>query len=216
MADKTVVFYSQQLAGRNDLVLYLINMEEGTVGNTGGTSVTPGSNGKFSCVINQPITGVWLVIVKDTNDVPLLENGYVQFKLDVVGTYRVESSPFFFDIDEQLQDIAVAVSSPTNSDKVLVDENYGGANRLTYMLRGRPVSDATIEVYLYSDYVLGRFNDAYRLDRTRQRIDGTWEKAFYLDPGQYAIRFNKSGVAGPDDYYVVVSFEESEIRIQKI
>lgn len=123
-------------------------------------------------------------------------------------------------IEEQLadnfQEVINAVSSPTNSEKVLVDENYGGANRLTYMLRGRPISDATIEVYLYSDYLLGRFNDAYRLDRTRQKIDGTWEKPFYLDPDGYAIRFNKSGVAGPDDYYVVVSFEESEIRIEKI
>lgn len=105
---------------------------------------------------------------------------------------------------------------PTASEKVLVDENYGGASRLTYVLRGRPIADATIEVFLYSDYLLGRFNDNYRIDRTRQRIDGTWEKPFYLDPEEYAIRFVKSGVAGPDDYYVVVSYDETQIQVQKI
>lgn len=105
MADKTVVFYSQQLAGRNDLVLYLIDMEEGTVGNTGGTSITPGSNGKFSCVIDESITGIWLVVVKDTNNVPLLENGYVYFKLDVAGIYHVESSLLLFEIAEKTANV---------------------------------------------------------------------------------------------------------------
>lgn len=110
----------------------------------------------------------------------------------------------------------IFVSGTTASEKVLVNQDYGGTSKLTYVLRGRPISDATIEVFLYSDYLLGRFNDNYRIDRTRQRIDGTWEKAFYLDPEEYAIRFVKANVAGPDDYYVVVSYDENEIRVQKI
>lgn len=97
--------------------------------------------------------------------------------------------------------------------KVLVDENFGGSGALTYQLDGSPVEDASIEVFLLSDYVAGNCNGNHRLNSSRQKIDGTWAVPFYLDPQNYVLRFYKSGVAGPDEWQIVVSQDPDEIEI---
>lgn len=223
MANKTVVFNSQQLAGRTDLVLYLININTGALGNGSGTAVTAGTNGHFSCVITEAVTGWWLVVVKDAGDVPLLENGVVHFKTDTVGTYPVnditilpdkldEIETGLNDIESGIEDIKVILDQPENPDKVMVNQDFGGADNLMYTLDGEPVADALIELFLYSDYIAGNYN-SNRIDSTRQRIDGTWAKAFYLDPQEYVVRFYRTGVAGPDAFKLVVSFDADEIDI---
>jgi len=97
--------------------------------------------------------------------------------------------------------------------KILVNHNYGGLKALTYAISGIPVADATIELFLYSDYITGKRNGNYRINDSRQRIDGTWAIPFYLDPQVYVIRYYRTNVAGPDSWKVVVSFNPSEIAI---
>lgn len=97
--------------------------------------------------------------------------------------------------------------------KVLVNENFGGPGALTYQLDGVPVEDASIEVFLLSDYNAGNCHGNRRLNSSRQKIDGTWAIAFYLDPQNYVLRFYKSGVAGPDEWQIVVSQDPAEVEI---
>jgi len=97
--------------------------------------------------------------------------------------------------------------------RILVNQNYGGPNALTYALNGIPVDDATIELFLYSDYAAGNRNGNYRINDSRQKVDGTWAVPFYLDPQDYVLRYYRTGVAGPDAWKVVVSFDPADIEI---
>lgn len=97
--------------------------------------------------------------------------------------------------------------------KILVNENYGGQNALTYALDGIPVADASIELFLYADYIAGNRNGNYRLNNSRQRVDGSWAVPFYLDPQDYVLRYYRNGVAGPDAWKVVVTFDPADIDI---
>lgn len=115
-------------------------------------------------------------------------------------------------LEETVQNIKSILTSEENPDKVMVNQDFGGADNLMYTLDGEPVADALIELFLYSDYTAGNYN-SNRIDSTRQRIDGTWAKAFYLDPQEYVVRFYRTGVAGPDAFKLVVSFDADEIDI---
>ena len=97
--------------------------------------------------------------------------------------------------------------------KILVDQNYGGLGALTYSLAGIPVADAIIELFLFSDYVAGNRNGNYRLNNSRQKLDGNWAVPFYIDPQIYVLRYYRNGVAGPDYWKVVVSFDPADIVI---
>lgn len=100
--------------------------------------------------------------------------------------------------------------------KIYVDHNYGGKNNLVYVLDSKPVADATIEVFLYDDYISGKRDGSYRIGNSRQRADGSWAIPFYLDPQDYVLQFYRLGIAGPDAYKLVVSETESEISFQKL
>lgn len=108
--------------------------------------------------------------------------------------------------------------SGNNADpgKVLVNQDYGGPGALVYCLDGIPVADATIEVFLYVDYMAGRQDATFRVANTRQTVDGGWAMPLYLDPEIYVLRYYRTGVAGPDAYRVVVTFNPADISITPI
>jgi hypothetical protein len=101
----------------------------------------------------------------------------------------------------------------TDPGKVLVDEDYGGTNNLTYEIDGVPVADASIEIFLDSAYTAGNRDSTYRIATSRQTAAGNWAAACYLDPDTYVVRYYRNGVAGPDSYRLVVSLDPSEIVV---
>jgi hypothetical protein len=107
-------------------------------------------------------------------------------------------------------------NSGSDPGKVLVNQDYGGPGALVYCLDGVPVADATIEVFLYMDYVAGKQDATYRVANSRQTVDGDWAMPVYLDPEIYVLRYYRTGVAGPDAYRVVVTFNPADIDITPI
>jgi hypothetical protein len=144
------------------------------------------------------------------------DDDYVMDVANPVGRFVVRlSDPDYF-IANEWWEIDILTDPASDPHKVLVDVNYGGTNNLRYDLDGVPIEDATIEVFLYSMYIAGNKDGTYRLRDTRQRANGTWVLPFYLDPGVYVFRYYRSGVAGPDAFRVVVSFDPSEISVTKL
>ena len=89
MANKTVVFNNQVYAGTAGLTLLLISPTDGSIGNGSGDTLTAGSNGLFSCVVTENITGWWHVVVKN-GATAILEGGQVYFQSNTLGTYYVD------------------------------------------------------------------------------------------------------------------------------
>jgi len=90
MANKTVAFNNQVYSGTAGLTLLLISPTDGSIGNGSGDTLTAGSNGLFSCIVTEAISGWWHVVVKNGATV-ILEGGQVYFQSDAVGTYYVDS-----------------------------------------------------------------------------------------------------------------------------
>ena len=132
------------------------------------------------------------------------------------GRIKLRKTETSYYLTEEWWQIDAATQGSTDPGKVFVDENYGGDGHLIYELSGIPVYDASIEVYLYSDYVANRKDGTYRLATSRQNVSGEWAVPFYLDPAIYVFRFYKAGVAGPDAYRIVVSFDVDEIEVTQI
>ena len=89
MANKTVALNSQLYAGTAGLTLLLINPSSGAIGNGSGDALTAGSNGLFTAVVTEAITGWWNVVVRN-GSTPILEGGRVFFASDTEGTYVVD------------------------------------------------------------------------------------------------------------------------------
>lgn len=89
MANKTVTFNSYLHSGTAGLTMLLLDPETGSIGNGSGDTLTAGSNGQFSAVVTEAITGWWNVVVKN-GSVSILEGGRVYFESDTVGSYLVD------------------------------------------------------------------------------------------------------------------------------
>lgn len=89
MANKTVALNSQAYAGTSGLTLFLYSPSSGSIGNGSGDTLTAGSNGSFTAVVTEAITGWWNVVVKNGSSA-ILEGGKVYFPSDTVGTYIVD------------------------------------------------------------------------------------------------------------------------------
>jgi hypothetical protein len=89
VANKTVVFNNQVYAGTAGLTLLLISPTDGSIGNGAGDTLTAGSNGLFSCIVTENITGWWHVVVKN-GATAILEGGQVYFQSNTLGTYYVD------------------------------------------------------------------------------------------------------------------------------
>jgi hypothetical protein len=125
MANKTVIFQSQLYAGTSGLTAFLYNPSSGTAGNGAGDSVTALSNGYFSFVVTEAITGYWNVAVKN-GATAILEGGILYFPSDTLGTYVVD--------DPALQGTLLGV--PTGARSVTITVNDGTD----------PIQDAVVRV----------------------------------------------------------------------
>lgn len=94
------------------------------------------------------------------------------------------------------------------SGSVAVDHNYGGADILAYKdATDCAVVGATVYVFCkdifeaaYPDYP----NRANAIAVTTTRANGRWSDAVLLDPGDYAVLFEKPGEYGPDAQLITV------------
>jgi hypothetical protein len=89
MANKTVIFKSQLYSGTTGLTAFLYAPSSGTAGNGAGDAVTALSNGYFSFVVTEAITGAWDVVVKN-GATAILEGGVIYFESDSLNTYVVD------------------------------------------------------------------------------------------------------------------------------
>lgn len=119
-------------------------------------------------------------------------------------------------IAEEFWELDYLSDQAKDPGKMLVNQNYGGANNLSYTVNGQIVADASLEIFLFSDYSQGNTSSIFRLAESRQLAGGAWAIPVYLDPGFYVLRFYKRDVAGPDDYKLNVSFNPSEISVIKL
>ena len=91
MANKTIALTSASYSGTAGMKLYLTNPTTGAIGNNAsGDTLTEGSNGLFTTVVDEAITGWWKVTVKSSTNIVLLEDGNLWIEADVVGTYPVD------------------------------------------------------------------------------------------------------------------------------
>jgi len=109
MANKTVVLSNYFLNGTANLTLLLLDPTNGNIGNGAGDTLTAGSNGLFSAVVTENITGWWNVVVLNGSTV-LAEGGKVYFQSDSVGTYIVDDATHAADavLDEPYADHNIA------------------------------------------------------------------------------------------------------------
>lgn len=141
----------------------------------------------------------------------LADGDYVVDVLDPYGRFVLRKSGTSLLIADEWWELDA--NPNTDPGKVLVDQDYGGANNLTYEIDGIAVADASIEVFLDADYTAGRRDSPYRIATSRQTAAGNWAAACYLDPDTYVLRYYRNGVAGPDSYRLVVSFNTAEIVV---
>lgn len=149
-------------------------------------------------------------------DIDFLDNG--DYVVDILNPYgrfllRKVNTNYLIAIEWWQLDCCGSSKDP---GKVLVNQDYGGPGALVYCLDGIPIADATIEAFLYSDYIVGHQDATYRVANSRQTVTGEWAMPFYLDPQIYVFRFYRIGVAGPDAYRVVVTFDPADISITPI
>jgi len=146
--------------------------------------------------------------VDDGDYVVDVTNPYGRFVLRIDGTDYLIADEFW-----QLDYTSDFAKDP---NKILVNQDYGGTQNLTYTVNGSIVADASIEVFSYASYTAGLINGNYRIAESRQKLDGSWAVPFYLDPGIYVLRYYKEDEAGPDIYRLTVSFTNSEIAVVKL
>jgi hypothetical protein len=92
---------------------------------------------------------------------------------------------------------------------IAVDHNYGGQENLIYAVSidGCPIIGAA--VYVFTRAVFDELEtDTPRnlaVASTTTRANGRWTESLRLDPGEYAILFEKLGEYGPDVAYIEVT-----------
>ena len=141
----------------------------------------------------------------------LADGDYVVDVLDPYGRFVLRKAGTDLRIADEWWELDT--NPNTDPGKILVDEDYGGTNNLTYEIDGVPVADASIEIFLDSSYTAGNRDSTYRIATSRQTAAGNWAAACYLDPDTYVVRYYRNGVAGPDSYRLVVSLNPADIVI---
>lgn len=91
MANKTIALTSASYSGTTEMKLYLTNPTTGAIGNNAsGDTLTEVSNGLFTTIVDEAITGWWKVTVKSSTDIVLLEDGNLLIEADIEGIYQVD------------------------------------------------------------------------------------------------------------------------------
>lgn len=95
---------------------------------------------------------------------------------------------------------------------VAVDQNYGGLDRYAYKdSTGCPISGANVYIFAKSvfDQTGVQTSKTLALGKTTTTANGRWTTSINLDPGDYAIVYEKTGDYGPDyDFVNVVAPNE--------
>ncbi len=167
MANKTVVFNTQVYAGTAGLTLLLISPTDGSIGNGAGDTLTAGSNGLFSCIVTENITGWWHVVVKN-GATAILEGGQVYFQSNTLGTYRV-------DVIASVDEIVDAVW----------DEVLTGATHNVAASAGRRLRQlASVIVHSGTAQGAGTGNNQIQLDTGASSINGAYDPGLvYIETG---------------------------------
>lgn len=99
-----------------------------------------------------------------------------------------------------------SLAGAQGSGQVMISHNFGGADNLSYQTStGFGVVDATVRVYLKSDYDAGNTGNNYIRGTTTTVVGGRWHKGIFVDAGQYVVQFVKAGAYGPDTTNITVT-----------
>jgi len=122
-----------------------------------------------------------------------LSNWYRLVAIDAAGNRSVPSAP-----------LEPTSATPTFTNTVKVDHNYGGPGALRYQTAGgTPVQGALIRVYLKANFDQGDTDAPLAITQTNSQ--GNWTNPVSLTAGAtYVIQFAKQDVYGPDKVEVVV------------
>ncbi len=89
MAAKNVFLKLPSYNGTSGLTLILTQQGSGTVSNGSGDTLTAGSNGLFSCVVDEAISG-WFDVEVRSGSVTVAQGGKLYFPGDTAGNYHVD------------------------------------------------------------------------------------------------------------------------------
>jgi uncharacterized protein YwbE len=136
-------------------------------------------------------------------DAILIEVNANETKIDAVKTQTDKMNFTGTDIKATL-DGEVVITIEGSGDTA-VDENTGGADNLRYVYQAQGIDNATIKVYLKTDYDAGNRSDTYVKARSKTKTDGRWQWPVYLDSGfTYSVVFYKQGQYGPTKVEVTI------------
>ena len=88
-----------------------------------------------------------------------------------------------------------------------VDHNHGGLDQLVYKDSDEcPISGANVYIFAKSVFEVSGVTSpkALALGSTTTTANGRWTQSINLDPGEYAVVFEKLGEYGPDSDLIVV------------
>ncbi len=94
--------------------------------------------------------------------------------------------------------VRVVFEQLLGSGAILVNHNYGGTDNLRYVApNGVGIDNATIQVFVKSDYDAGKRGRGYIIAESVTGTDGRWVRDVALDPGEYTVVFFKQGLYSP-------------------
>ena len=97
---------------------------------------------------------------------------------------------------------------------VVVDHNYGGVDNLVYRdATGYSVVGANVYVFrkdIFDDAYPALPNRNLAIAGTTTRVNGRWTESLLLDPGDYAVIYEKPGEWGPDHDFITVVPSDAE------
>jgi hypothetical protein len=99
---------------------------------------------------------------------------------------------------------------------VSVDQDYGGENRLCYIIGGVRIDNAEVTFYTEEDFSAGNLNVKFIVATSRTTANGDWDRPVMLDPGNYVMRFHKQGVSGPDDFLLKVTADPAASTVNPL
>jgi len=92
------------------------------------------------------------------------------------------------------------------SGAILVNHNYGGTDNLRYVApNGVGIDNATIQIFVRSDYDAGKRGRGYIIAESVTGTDGRWVRDVALDPGDYTVVFFKQGLYSPTVINITVA-----------
>lgn len=162
-------------------------------------SVAPAIGGPFAALINIPhnLLGAnydpTLSKFFYVHTVGVLSNWYRLTSVDPLANESVPSPP-----------IEPTSSTPTITNTVKVDHNYGSSGSLRYQTAGGvPVEAAIVRIYTKASFDQGEIDQPLAITLTDVR--GNWVNPVYLTAGfTYTVQFAKEGLYGPDKTEIVV------------